>query len=257
MTARSTRRTALSVTRPLGRRRAGYGRFLIDVFEEWVRHDVGTVFVQMFDAALANWVGVAAAAVRALRDVRARARARAQRRPLLVRSLRRARLPARQHRRARRWSSSSPPSASRRSARTSATRCRRTAVACDVRFACNGGCPKDRFTHTPAGEPGLNYLCPSYQAVLRARRTPMQAMAELLQGRPRAVRDHGRVRRAGRPPGAQRPVHLRQRAQMEALPRRPRRGGHPIERRRMLMPIRSDPSGPCFEGMSRPSPSKS
>ena len=34
-----------------------YGRFLIDVFEEWVRRDVGTVYVQMFDVALANWVG--------------------------------------------------------------------------------------------------------------------------------------------------------------------------------------------------------
>ena len=33
------------------------GRFLIDVFEEWVRHDVGRVYVQMFDVALANWYG--------------------------------------------------------------------------------------------------------------------------------------------------------------------------------------------------------
>ena len=32
----------------------GYGRFLIDVFEEWVRHDVAHVYVQMFDTALAN-----------------------------------------------------------------------------------------------------------------------------------------------------------------------------------------------------------
>ena len=35
----------------------GYGRFLIDVFEEWVRRDVGEVYVQMFDTTLANWVG--------------------------------------------------------------------------------------------------------------------------------------------------------------------------------------------------------
>ena len=34
-----------------------YGRFLIDVFEEWVRHDIGEVYVQMFDVSLANWVG--------------------------------------------------------------------------------------------------------------------------------------------------------------------------------------------------------
>jgi uncharacterized protein len=34
-----------------------YGNFLIGVFEEWVRRDVGAVYVQMFDVALANWVG--------------------------------------------------------------------------------------------------------------------------------------------------------------------------------------------------------
>jgi len=37
-----------------------YGRFLIEVFEEWVRRDVGRVFVQAFDVALASWAGEAA-----------------------------------------------------------------------------------------------------------------------------------------------------------------------------------------------------
>lgn len=36
----------------------GYGRFLIDVFDEWVKHDVGTSFVQIFDATLAGWCGI-------------------------------------------------------------------------------------------------------------------------------------------------------------------------------------------------------
>ncbi len=35
-----------------------YGRFLVDVFEEWVRHDVGDVFVQVFDTALGHWLGL-------------------------------------------------------------------------------------------------------------------------------------------------------------------------------------------------------
>jgi uncharacterized protein len=36
-----------------------HGRFLIEVFEEWVRCDIGTVYVHMFDTALANWYGEA------------------------------------------------------------------------------------------------------------------------------------------------------------------------------------------------------
>ena len=41
---------------------------------------------------------------------------------------------------------------------------------CDVRFACHGGCPKDRFISTPDGEPGLNYLCAGLQGLLPPRR---------------------------------------------------------------------------------------
>jgi len=54
---------------------------------------------------------------------------------------------------------------------------------CDVRFACHGGCPKDRFISTPTGEPGLNYLCPGHQAFFRHVDQPMRRMAELLGAR--------------------------------------------------------------------------
>ena len=73
-----------------------WGRFLIGVFDEWVRRDVGKVYVQMFDAALASWVGAPPRCASSPRRA-ARARARAQRRPVLVRPLRRAEAPARQH----------------------------------------------------------------------------------------------------------------------------------------------------------------
>ena len=49
-----------------------WGRFLIGVFDEWVTRDVGTVFVQMFDAALASWVGAPAGDVHLRRDLRQR-----------------------------------------------------------------------------------------------------------------------------------------------------------------------------------------
>ena len=51
---------------------------------------------------------------------------------------------------------------------------------CDVRFACHGGCPKDRFTLTPDGEPGLHYLCPSYKAFFGHIRPVMDEMVALL-----------------------------------------------------------------------------
>ena len=55
---------------------------------------------------------------------------------------------------------------------------------CDVRFACHGGCPKDRFISTPDGEPGLNYLCAGYRAFFNHADGPMRLMADLLrQGR--------------------------------------------------------------------------
>lgn len=52
---------------------------------------------------------------------------------------------------------------------------------CDVRYACHGGCPKDRFTRTPDGEPGLNYLCDGFRAFFRHSQAPMRQMADLLR----------------------------------------------------------------------------
>ena len=52
---------------------------------------------------------------------------------------------------------------------------------CDVRFACNGGCPKDRFLTTPDGEAALHYLCEGYQMFFRHVDEPMRIMAGLLR----------------------------------------------------------------------------
>jgi uncharacterized protein len=52
---------------------------------------------------------------------------------------------------------------------------------CEVRFACNGGCPRNRFIKTPDGESGLNYLCVGYKAFFKHVDRPMRLMADLLQ----------------------------------------------------------------------------
>jgi uncharacterized protein len=59
----------------------------------------------------------------------------------------------------------------------------RYCLECDVRFACHGGCPKDRFTDTPEGESGLNYLCPSYKTFFHHVDGPMLEMADLYRSR--------------------------------------------------------------------------
>ena len=60
----------------------------------------------------------------------------------------------------------------------------RYCLECPVRFACNGGCPRNRFIKTPDGEDGLNYLCAGYKAFFTHVDEPMKLMAALLkQGR--------------------------------------------------------------------------
>jgi uncharacterized protein len=56
---------------------------------------------------------------------------------------------------------------------------------CPVRWACNGGCPKDRFTTTSDGEPGLNYLCTGYYNFFTHVWPAMETMGDLIRrGRP-------------------------------------------------------------------------
>ena len=58
---------------------------------------------------------------------------------------------------------------------------------CDVRFACNGECPKHRFLRAPDGEDGLNYLCPAYKRFFHHVDPHMRLMADLFQrGQPAA-----------------------------------------------------------------------
>jgi radical SAM protein with 4Fe4S-binding SPASM domain len=156
-----------------------YGRFLIGVFEEWVRHDVGEVYVQMFDVALANWVGEPpglcvhtetcglALALEHTGDLYscdhfvepAYKLGNIKETPMLE-------LVASQQQ--------------RQFGLDKRDTLPKYCLECDVRFACHGGCPKDRFIHTPDGEPGLNYLCAGYKAFFHHVDRPMRIMGQLL-----------------------------------------------------------------------------
>jgi uncharacterized protein len=159
-----------------------YGRFLVEVFEEWVRHDVGDVFVQQFDTALAHWLGMDQAGMCVHARTCGSALALEHNGDVyscdhyvegdyLLGNLAAGRTLLQL--------ATSPEQTAFGNAKldTLPEYCRR----CDVRFACNGGCPKDRFTTTPDGEPGLHYLCAGYQRFFRHVDEPMQVMADLLR----------------------------------------------------------------------------
>jgi uncharacterized protein len=158
----------------------GYGRFLIDVFEDWVRRDVGEVYVQMFDVALANWYG--------------------QPPGLCVHSETCGLALALEHN-GDVYSCDHYVEPAYRLGNISESRlldlvalpqqrefglAKRDSLPqycldCEVRFACHGGCPKDRFATTPDGQAGLHYLCPSYKAFFGHIEPVMRQMCDLLK----------------------------------------------------------------------------
>jgi uncharacterized protein len=156
-----------------------YGRFLIEVFEEWVRRDVGEVYVQMFDVALANWAGEPpglcihsescglALALEHTGDLYSCDHFVEPRYKLgNIRETHMLELVASQQQ--------------RRFGQDKRDTLPRYCLECDVRFACHGGCPKDRFISTPDGEPGLNYLCAGYKAFFHHVDPAMRYMAAQL-----------------------------------------------------------------------------
>jgi uncharacterized protein len=156
-----------------------FGNFMIAIFDEWVRRDVGRMYVQTFDVCLGVWAGypaglcvfdetcgralalehngdlyscdhfvepefflgnVAESPIIALVDSAAQRRFGEHKRDSLPRY------------------------------------CRE----CSVRFICNGECPKNRILTTPDGEPGLNWLCEGFKAFFTHIDRPMRIMAQLL-----------------------------------------------------------------------------
>lgn len=159
-----------------------YGRFLIDIYEEWIRHDVSRVFVQLFDVTLEAYFGRYLLCIHAPTcgygpalehngDVYTcdhfvepgQKLGNIHETPLveLVASTQ-----------MRKFGNDKRD--------TLTEQCKE----CEVRFLCNGGCPKDRFVLSRDGEPGHNYLCPGLELFFLHTRPTMQIMDQLLkQGR--------------------------------------------------------------------------
>lgn len=159
-----------------------YGQFLCDVFDEWVRRDVGRVFVQIFDVALGAWLGHEPALC-IFRQTCGDALALEHNGDLYACD----HFVEPQHKLGNiteiplldMAGSVQQRAFGQHKLDSLPQYCRD----CDVRFVCNGGCPKNRFIATPAGEAGLNYLCEGYKLFFHHINQPMRVMAhELRQG---------------------------------------------------------------------------
>ena len=136
-----------------------FGRFLTTIFDEWVHRDVGRVFVQTFEAALANWAGMGSSGICVFNPTCGSALAMEHNGDLyacdhfvepdyFLGNINNSHMLD--------LVSSEQQLKFGRDKRESLPQ---FCLDCDVRFACHGECPKNRFLKTPDGEPGLNYLC--------------------------------------------------------------------------------------------------
>lgn len=156
-----------------------YGRFLVDVYDEWIRHDVGTVFVQLFDVTLQAYFGQYTLCVHAPTCGTALALEHngdlyscdhyVEPDYLLgnINSNHMLDLVASPRQRA----------FGQHKLDSLTAQCR----SCEVRALCNGGCPKDRFVTSRDGEQGHNYLCEGLYRFFSHTRPTMIQMAQLVQ----------------------------------------------------------------------------
>jgi uncharacterized protein len=157
------------------------GNFLSTIFDEWVRRDVGRVFVQTFEASVRNWLGLPSSGMCVFDATCGQGLALEHNGDLyscdhfvepkhLLGNIR--------ERHLKDLAGSDQQHTFGRAKLTTLPRYCRD---CEVGFACKGECPKNRFLTTPEGEPGLNYLCAGYQAFFRHVDRPLKLLAGLLR----------------------------------------------------------------------------
>ena len=163
-----------------------FGEFLSAIFDEWVRRDVGQQFVQIFDVMLGLWLGMPASLC-VFAETCGTAMALEHNGDLY----------SCDHYVYPRYKLGNIMESTiaelvdlpmqKKFGQDKLDTLPKFCRECDVRFACNGECPKHRFLRTPDGEPGLNYLCAGYKEFLHHIDPHMQAMGGLLRaGRPAA-----------------------------------------------------------------------
>ena len=157
-----------------------WGNFLCTVFDEWVRHDVGYTFVQLFDATLAGWMGVQPGVCTYAEEC---GHAAVMEYNGDVYSCDHFVFP--RHRLGN-IHTHTLPQMLYGPQQTAFSRLKRDALPrqcrqCPWLKACHGECPRLRFLRTADGEPGLNFLCAGYQRYFSHVAPYMDFMAQALR----------------------------------------------------------------------------
>ena len=138
-----------------------WGKFLCTIFDDWVRHDVGKIFVEIFDCTLANWVGVQPGICAYSKEC---GHAGVMEHNGDVFSCDHFVFPEYKLGNIQDKSLIDMLYGEKQQAfsRLKHTSLPRQCKECNMEFACHGECPKNRFDRDKYGEPGLNYLCKGY-----------------------------------------------------------------------------------------------
>ena len=138
-----------------------WGNFLCTIFDDWVRHDVGKTFVEIFDCTLANWMGVLPGICAYSKEC---GHAGVMEHNGDVYSCDHFVFPEYKLGNIREQSLIDMLYGEKQQAfsRLKHTSLPRQCKECDMEFACHGECPKNRFEKDKYGEPDLNYLCQGY-----------------------------------------------------------------------------------------------
>ena len=138
-----------------------WGNFLCTIFDDWVRHDVGKMFVEIFDCTLANWMGVLPGICAYSKEC---GHAGVMEHNGDVYSCDHFVFPEYKLGNIKDQSLIDMLYGEKQQAfsRLKHTSLPRQCKECDMEFACHGECPKNRFEKDKYGEPGLNYLCQGY-----------------------------------------------------------------------------------------------
>jgi len=163
-----------------------YGKFLMENFDRWVRNDVGKYFIQIFDVSLGLWHGLGSSLC-VFKETCGQALAMEHNGD--VYSCDHFVYPENKLGNIMEESLNKIVDSEQQLqfATDKKTKLPQFCIGCDVRFACNGECPKHRFIKTPDGEEKLNYLCAGYKYFFHGIALYMRFMSnELAKKRPPA-----------------------------------------------------------------------